>query len=136
MTIVIDASICLAWFYADEKGAKAEAVYDFIRREGAVVPPIWRYEIANSLQQSVWRRRINAEFRNDTLVDLAQLDIQVDLGCDATAWTTTVRLAEQFRLTPYDASYLELAQRRNLSFATLDRPLRAAARKLTIELAG
>jgi predicted nucleic acid-binding protein len=134
VSIVIDASICLAWLYADEAGTKAEAVYDFIRRSGAVVPPVWRFEIANSLQQSVWRRRIDTGFRDASLADLSRLNIHVDTECDAVAWTSTLNLADRFRLTTYDASYLELAQRRGLPLATLDRTLGSAARRLAVEL--
>ena len=46
----------------------------------------------------------------------------------------TVELAERFALTSYDACYLELAQRRALPLATLDRDLRAAGKKLGISL--
>jgi predicted nucleic acid-binding protein len=49
---------------------------------------------------------------------------------------TTLRLAERFSLTPYEAAYLELAQRHSLPLATLNRNLRAAAPALRIELLG
>lgn len=41
-----------------------------------------------------------------------------------------------YGLTSYDAVYLELALRRQLPLATLDRELRAAANSLGIELLG
>ena len=40
--------------------------------------------------------------------------------------TSVHALALQYRLTSYDAAYLELAQRRNLPLATLDDELREA----------
>jgi predicted nucleic acid-binding protein len=43
-------------------------------------------------------------------------------------------LSERFSLTLYDAAYPELAQRRGLPLATLDRDLRTAAPALNIEL--
>ena len=46
------------------------------------------------------------------------------------------RLAEQHRLTLYDASCLELAQRLGLPLATLDRELRAAANALGVPALG
>jgi len=42
-------------------------------------------------------------------------------------WGATAVLASRTRLTLYDAAYLELAQRRRLPLASLDRELRAAA---------
>jgi predicted nucleic acid-binding protein len=47
-----------------------------------------------------------------------------------------LRHADQFRLTLYDAAYLELAQRRGLPLATLDGDLRVAARAAGLELLG
>ena len=47
-----------------------------------------------------------------------------------------LRLSERFDLTLYDAVFLELAQRRALPLATLDRELRAAGSGLGVELLG
>lgn len=52
------------------------------------------------------------------------------------AWTTTLRLSERFKLSMYDAAYLELAERRSLPLATLDRDLRKAAPALGVALLG
>jgi predicted nucleic acid-binding protein len=43
-------------------------------------------------------------------------------------------LADRFGFTPYDAAYLELAQRGTLPLGTLDGPLRAAAPALGLAL--
>ena len=43
-------------------------------------------------------------------------------------------MAEQYRLTAYDAAYLELAQRNGLPLATLDEALQAAANKAGVGL--
>ena len=43
-------------------------------------------------------------------------------------------LARRHRLTVYDASYLELAQRESVPLATLDGALRGAARAARISL--
>lgn len=45
----------------------------------------------------------------------------------ARAWAATSGLAVVWRLTVYDAAYLELALRAGLPLATLDRALAAAA---------
>jgi len=47
----------------------------------------------------------------------------------ALAWSKTLALAESFGLSLHDAAYLELALRRGLPVATLDRPLRAAVQE-------
>jgi predicted nucleic acid-binding protein len=75
----------------------------------------------------VRRGRHDAAFRDATLADLALLPIHLDSETDRQAWGATVRLAQRHRLTAYDAAYLELAQRRGLPLATLDKQLRDAA---------
>jgi predicted nucleic acid-binding protein len=49
-------------------------------------------------------------------------------------WTATLDLADRSRLTLYDACYLELALRRGLPLATLDRDLAAAGQALGLTL--
>ena len=67
---------------------------------------------------------------------MGSLPIEIDPETDLHAWTVTTKLAERFRLTVYDAAYLELAQRRRLPLATLDEALHAAARACGVELLG
>jgi predicted nucleic acid-binding protein len=47
-----------------------------------------------------------------------------------------LELARRHQLTVYDAAYLELAQRKNFSLATLDRALASAARAEGVSLIG
>ncbi|HEX4891503.1 MAG TPA: type II toxin-antitoxin system VapC family toxin [Alphaproteobacteria bacterium] len=136
MTLVLDSSVTLAWLYADELTAPVQQVLDRIVMEQACAPSIWRLEVANSLQMAVRRRRIDATFRDAALAGLASLDIITDSDTDIFAWSTTLRLADRFSLTLYDAAYLELAQRKNLPLATLDRDLRSVGAALGILLLG
>jgi predicted nucleic acid-binding protein len=57
-------------------------------------------------------------------------------GTDAYAWTDTLNLADQFRLTVYDAAYLELARRKIRPLATLDQELRTAATAIGMTVLG
>ncbi len=100
------------------------------------MPSLWRLEVANAPQAAMRRGRLDAAFRDAALTRLARLPITVDEETDTYAWTTTLHLADRFQLTLYDAASLELAQRRHVALATLDRPLRAAARTLSVELPG
>jgi predicted nucleic acid-binding protein len=124
---VIDTSATLAWIHDDEITDAIRAVFDTVVEEGALVPALWRLEVANALTMAVRRNRIPPAFRTAALADLAVLDIAVDAETDAHAWSDTLALADRFRLTLYDAAYLELAHRTGAPLATLDRELRAAA---------
>jgi predicted nucleic acid-binding protein len=136
MSLVLDSSAVLAWIYAEETTNAVRHLFDIVAEDGAVVPAIWRLEVANSSTVAARRGRINVEFRNAALADLALLDITTDPQADAYSWTTTLCLADRFRLTLYDAAYLELAHRRSLPLASLDEELRAAGRALGIPLLG
>lgn len=52
----------------------------------------------------------------------------IDPGTASKALGDTLQLARQFRLSSYDASYLELALREGLPLATLDAALQTAMR--------
>jgi predicted nucleic acid-binding protein len=127
VSLVLDSSATLAWIYGDETTDEIRSVFDKIADAGAVVPALWRLEVANSLTVAMRRNRINGEFRRSALNDLALLDITIDPQTDNQAWAETLVIADRYRLTLYDAAYLELAQRRRLPLATLDQELRAAA---------
>jgi predicted nucleic acid-binding protein len=136
VSLVLDSSATLAWIYSDETTDPIRRLFDAVGDDGAFVPALWRLEIANSLTVAVRRGRIEANFRRAALTDLALLDIAIDDQTDVHAWGETLRVADFFQLTVYDAAYLELAQRRNLPLATLDGELRAAAKSLGLGLMG
>jgi predicted nucleic acid-binding protein len=58
--------------------------------------------------------------------------VQRDHATFTTALSDTLHLARRYRLSSYDASYLELALRNALPLATLDADLNKAARKAGI----
>jgi predicted nucleic acid-binding protein len=136
VSLVLDSSATLAWIYGDETTDAIRAVFDQVAGEGAVVPALWRLEVGNSLTVAVRRNRVNEAFRRAALADLALLDITTDQYTDSHAWGETLGLADRFRLTLYDAAYLELAQRRTLPLATLDGDLCSAAQALGVRLLG
>lgn len=136
MSLVLDSSATLAWIYADETTAAIRQVFDRVAQEGAIVPALWRLEVANSLTMGLRRGRIDIDFRNSTLADLAILNVTTDPFTNALAWTQTLMLADRFRLTLYDAAYLELAWRRALPLASLDHQLCDAAARLGVNLLG
>ena len=136
MSLVLDASLALAWLFDDECTPAVDAVLADVGAHGAQVPGLWRLEVANTLQMAVRRKRIAAAFRDQALQRLAVLPIAIDTDTNHHAWTTTLRLADRFGLTLYDAAYLELAQRLTVPLASLDRELRAAAHVLGLPLQG
>ena len=129
--IVIDNSVVLAWCLADESDALADAAMDVVADRGAVVPGIWWYEVRNALVVNERRKRLTAADTGATLADLEHLGISIDRDHDR---DVLIAIARQHDLSVYDAAYLEVAQRRECLFATLDLRLRKAAESSGVEL--
>jgi predicted nucleic acid-binding protein len=127
--LVLDCSVALSWYFEDEQSPFVMQIMDRVIEDGAVVPAIWRYEIANCFQSAIRRRRIDALYRDESLKSLISLDIEIEAESLDQVWTRVAILAGQYRLSVYDAAYLELAQRRALPLATLDEALAQAARE-------
>ncbi|MCX6599054.1 MAG: type II toxin-antitoxin system VapC family toxin [Acidobacteria bacterium] len=136
MSLVLDSSITLAWIYTAETTPEVSAVLNQVIDSGAWVPSLWRLEVANILEMGIRRGRHDGAFRDAALADLAILPITLDMETDRQAWGATAKLAARHQLTLYDAAYLELARRRGLPLATLDRELRVAARAEDVALLG
>lgn len=133
MSLVLDASSVLAWLHEDEIATGIDDVFRYVAARGAVVPALWHLEVANALTMSVRRGRLSLSARQTFLDNLRRFDIRVDEETVSNAWTTSVTLADRFRLTIYDAAYLELAQRRRLPLATLDKVLVQAAEGIGVK---
>lgn len=125
--LVIDASIAVDWIMEDEGTPAALAARRHVVRFGAVVPAIWRTEVANALLSACRRGRLTFDECKEALADLERIRIEADPETWDRAWPDILDLAEAHHLTVYDAAYLELAARRGLPLATLDQELRKAA---------
>ncbi len=136
MALIIDASYTIAIALRESDSLAAAGVADRIVAEGAIVPALWRFEVANVLLMAVRRGRIAASRPAEILTDLEALPIEIDEAATARAWTATLILAERHGLTVYDAAYLELASRLTLSLATLDGALIDAARNEGVDVIG
>lgn len=122
--VVLDNSVVLCWCLADEVDPLAHRALLLTIEQGAVVPRLWRYELCNALLVNERRGRLETADTRTTLLDLAQMRIELDHDHDE---PNLLELARRQGLTAYDAAYLEVARRRGLPLATLDRRLRNAA---------
>lgn len=133
-TFVLDASVTMSWCFEDEVSSYAESVLSHLRRDDAVVPPIWPMEVANTLLIGERRGRVVQAKSQALLEGFRGLPIQVDSAPPLETWTSAVALARAHRLSVYDATYLALALRRSFPLATLDSRLREAAQNVGVPL--
>ena len=134
MSLVIDASMAVAWLFSDERSEVPQTVLRRVATEGALVPSLWRLEIANVLRNAVRRKRCDSGYATRCLQRLARLPIVVDPETDAQAWGLTRQLSTEQDLSVHDAAYLELAIRRRRPLATCDTALMKAGRKAGVDV--
>lgn len=122
---VIDASVTLSWFFADEATPFTEGLLDALGAQVLWAPTLWVLECTNVLQSAQRRRRIDAHRRAQIASELSALPVRLDP--EIPDFVSLDRLAAAHGLSAYDAAYLELALRRSLVLVSLDARLIAAA---------
>jgi len=134
MAIVVDASVTLSWCFPDEQTPLSLQVLDRLNAgEEALVPAFWPVEVLNSLLVGEKRGRISAEQTGAFLRNLAGLKPTIDHASLEQVFGTVQMLCRDHGLTPYDALYVELAQRSKWPLATLDQSQKDAANALNID---
>ena len=133
MPFVLDASIAACWAFEDENHPAAALALERIRTDEVLVPGIWWFEVRNTLIVNERRGRLSQADTAIFLRGLSRLGVTIDRAPEE---STVLALARTHRLSFYDASYLELAQREGLPLVTLDHDLRQAARAAGTALLG
>ena len=136
MSFVLDASVAMRWFFGDGKPAElalAAKVLDALDVENAIVPATWGLEVANVIARAEAKGLVTEARSGEFLELLESVRIEVDTATFTQARSGTLQLARRYKLSAYDASYLELAVRRGLPLATLDEGLHKAAKKAGVK---
>ena len=134
---VLDNSVAMRWLLASNKVSDqryAESVLKSLVNAEALVPNLWHLEAANVLLGATNRKDIEISEVERFTVQLENLPITVDTLTANQVFGHTISLAKAYRLSSYDAAYLELALREGLPLATLDKDLLKAARRSDIKI--
>ena len=134
---VLDNSVAMRWLLKTKRNADqkyAEDVLDSLFGASALVPNLWHLEATNVLLSAEKRDGISLGEIEGFISQLENLPILTDSMTSHQAFNRTLTLARAYKLSSYDAAYLELAIRENLPIATLDKNLTKAAMKADVEL--
>jgi predicted nucleic acid-binding protein len=135
VTFVLDNSVAMRWCFESAEHRYADAILQKLAAgDNAIVPVLWFYEASAVLARAQNRGTLAASKADEFLVELKSLNIVADDESAERVFTDVHRLAVAYRLTSYDAAYLELASRRNLSLATLDNDLIRASRAVGVSV--
>jgi len=136
VSFVLDNSVAMCWLLNDGRPADvsyALKVLDALKKSQAVVPALWALEAANVVAKAESKGLVTEARTHAFVATLVRLNIVVDKATAAHALGETLNLARRYKLSAYDASYLELALRDGLPLATLDADLEKAARKAGVK---
>ncbi len=136
MSFALDSSVTMRWYFGDgrpQELAYAGKVLDAMKKSNALVPATWGLEAANVIARAEAKGWVT-EARSGAFLEMLEgMDIEVDAATFQHALSDTLQLARRYKLSAYDASYLELALRQGIPLATLDEDLQKAAKKAGVK---
>lgn len=135
--LILDSSVTLALAFEDEFDEFSRSAFEATRRNGALVPRLWAFEVANILSNGVKRSRLTEIEARRFLGLLAELPIEVAQAEGVQAAPIALELfslSQDHGLTAYDSVYLQLAMATRLPLASKDNELNAAMRHAGLKL--
>jgi predicted nucleic acid-binding protein len=130
MRFVLDASVAQLWLVPATNPAGvdyASAALNALKESQALVPSLFALEVANVVAKVESKNIVTEADSQRFITLLGRLNVVTDQATAAHALGDTLNLARRYKLSAYDAAYLELALRAGLPMATLDANLAKAA---------
>lgn len=120
--IVLDASVVIKWIFTDEDGGERARYFKERHISGEeiiAVPELFFYEIANVLATNT---KLSVENTNEAFSLVWDFGLEVfNFGLEE--FSIGIMLSRQYKISLYDAVYIELARRLHCNFVTADRKL-------------
>ena len=137
MNFVLDNSIVMRWFFNDgsiKDRQYSEGVLNLIvlGSNTPITPGIWPLEIANVISRAESMGQIEETRSAHFLEIIREMNIATESIAQDVSLGSVLHLARVYKLSSYDASYLELAMRYSIPLATLDKDLIAAMKKVGV----
>lgn len=132
--IVLDASVVLKWIFDDEDGGVSAARWKDAHVSGheiVAVPDLLFYEIGNVLAT---KTRLSEAAVAEAFLLLWEFSLErFDLGLEE--FQAGLALSRKYKITIYDAAYVELSRRLKCPFVTADKKLYEKVKSIkTVEL--
>lgn len=134
---VLDNSVSMRWLLTTSK--KSDQIYsdDILKSmidADALVPNLWHLEAANVLLGAEKSGVVTIGEVEGFIAQIENLPINVDPHTYLQSFSRTYALSRAYKISSYDASYLELAIRARLPLATLDKKLLRAAKSSDVTI--
>ena len=134
---VLDASVTIRWALQDGSTADriyADLVLESLEMASIWVPALWYTETIHVLRCAEDDGKLGESALTEFVYRLGQLPIEADAAAPSGIQLAVAAISREFKLSGYDAQYLELARRHQLPLATLDKDLRKAAKKAGVAI--
>lgn len=130
---VMDCSFSSALFLPDEKSSNVKNIFSAFANEYKIfVPVLWWYETVNVLNISVRRKRIKDSDFSTILELFHKLNLSTDVEFGINHSKKIFNYTQTYKISSYDAVYLELAARKRAQLLTLDSKLNLISSQLGI----
>jgi len=139
MSFVLDASVALLWLVPETNLAGvdyAAVTLKALKQSQAVVPSLFALEAANVVAKVESKGVVTEADSQRFIALIGRLNLVTNPATATHALGDTLNLARRYKLSAYDAAYLELAQRTGLPLATLDANLAKAATTAGVPIFG
>ncbi len=131
MTTVVDASFAVNWLLAGD-GSELDQLLIEAQRGGLLAPVIFWHEATSALRNLGPRSVLTRAERDDALRRLVKVGVSVDEQPPEIG--RVLQMSDQFNLTIYNASYLELASRTGSDLASNDAALKQSAARIGLRV--
>lgn len=135
MDWVIDCSSAAALFLPDESSLKVKTFISGLPENCSLwVPALWWYEMTNVLTVAQRRGRLSCLDASRIIPLFEEFSLNTDSTTGSQFSARIFELARVYQLSAYDATYLELAMRKNAGLVSLDNRLSEAAIKAGVSV--
>jgi len=130
MNYLYDASYINALIIPDEKNSMIDKHHRAVDENDEIYTPqlLW-YEIANTFRKLNKQKRYPCDVTTHFFKILSAIRMITDFGTGVDYLEKIWELGNKYKLSAYDAAYLELADRKKAVLCTLDDDLLEAAKK-------
>ena len=131
-SFVLDNSVAICWFLKSQSTPYTEmALRQVANGAKLAVPSLWISEFINVISKAVQMQALDSSAAEAILKHAKALPI---LSKPAPELADLFTLTDRYRISAYDATYLELAMRLQLPLATADTQLAKAAKSVGLFL--
>ncbi len=134
-TLILDSSVIAKWFFSEENSTKALKIKDKFAENSIsiAIPLLLYYEVNNILKTAVKSFRVDADEAKEVYGSFLQLNFVA--YSSESILENTLKIALDYDISAYDASYIALAEYLQIPFLTADRKLlNKISSKLVINL--